>query len=103
MAAREVLSHDAANRELALLNNRCTSAWTITQNKLQKKFEFNNFVTAFGFMTQTALIAERMNHHPEWRNVYRMVEVALITHDAGGITELDFKLAHAMEEIARSK
>ena len=65
-----------------------------------KTFEFADFVAAFGFMTRVALVAERMNHHPEWFNVYRRVEVKLTTHDAGGITELDFELARVMEAAA---
>ena len=67
---------------------------------LQRNFEFDDFVQAFGFMTQTALLAERMNHHPEWTNVYNRVEVTMITHDAQGITVKDVALAQAMDRIA---
>ena len=64
-----------------------------------KTFQFKNFIEAFGWMTQAAIIAEKMNHHPEWSNVYRTVEVTLTTHDAGGVTELDVKLATAMDGL----
>lgn len=74
--------------------------WTRAGDKLQRTFQFRDFVTAFGFMAQTALVAERMNHHPEWFNVYRTVRVELATHDAGGITKLDVELARAMNAIA---
>jgi 4a-hydroxytetrahydrobiopterin dehydratase len=67
--------------------------WTLHEDKLQRQFVFRNFVDAFGFMSQVALLAEAMNHHPEWSNVYNRVNIALTTHDAGGITERDFTLA----------
>jgi 4a-hydroxytetrahydrobiopterin dehydratase len=82
-------------RELA-----ATPGWTETGGKLTRTFTFADFVTAFGFMTRCALVAERMNHHPEWFNVYRTVKVELATHDAGGITMLDFELARAMSSLA---
>jgi 4a-hydroxytetrahydrobiopterin dehydratase len=66
---------------------------------LQKSFIFTDFNQAFGFMSRVALAAEQMNHHPEWFNVYKRVDVVLSTHDAGGITELDFKLAKFMDGI----
>lgn len=72
--------------------------WSIKNGKLHKEFKFENFVAAFGFMTQLALIAESMNHHPEWFNVYNRVTIDMMTHDADGITELDIKFAiHANE------
>jgi len=70
------------------------------RDAIAKKFVFKDFNQAFGFMTRSALVAEKMNHHPEWFNVYKTVEVTLSTHDAGGVTELDVKLAEAMEKIA---
>lgn len=76
------------------------SAWSIVNGKLHREYVFDNFVQAFGFMTQVALIAERANHHPEWFNIYRKVIVDLSTHEAGGITERDFDLAKRMEAIA---
>ena len=75
-------------------------AWSVEENKLHRLYKFADFVTAFGFMSSAALVAERMNHHPEWFNVWSTVRVHLTTHDAGGITALDFELARAMEEIA---
>jgi 4a-hydroxytetrahydrobiopterin dehydratase len=65
-----------------------------------KSFKFKNFREAFGFMTEAALVAEKMDHHPEWFNVYARVDVTLTTHSAKGVTELDMKLAKAMDEIA---
>lgn len=70
------------------------------RDAIAKTFKFRDFVEAFGFMTQVALVAERMNHHPEWSNVYNRVEVVLTTHDAGGLTDKDIRLAHAMEDAA---
>ncbi len=67
--------------------------WTIEEGKLHKEFQFDTFVSAFGFMTQLALVAESLNHHPEWFNVYNRVTIDLTTHDAGGISELDFQWA----------
>jgi len=70
------------------------------RDAITKKFVFKDFNQAFGFMTRAALVAEKMDHHPEWFNVYKTVEVTLATHDAGGLTDLDVKLAEAMEKIA---
>ena len=67
-----------------------------------RKFVFRDFNEAFGFMTRAALIAEKRDHHPEWFNVYNRVDIALTTHDAHGITALDFTLAEAMESFARA-
>ncbi len=75
-------------------------AWRLAQGKLQRTFVFTDFVQAFGFMTQVALVAEAANHHPEWSNVYRRVQVDLTTHEAGGISERDFALAERIDEIA---
>ena len=70
------------------------------RDAIAKKFIFKDFNEAFGFMTRAALIAEKLDHHPEWFNVYKTVEVTLSTHDAGGVTELDVKLAEAMNRLA---
>jgi 4a-hydroxytetrahydrobiopterin dehydratase len=70
------------------------------RDAITKTFEFKNFRQAFSWMTQVALRAEKMDHHPEWFNVYKTVEVTLSTHDAGGLTELDVKLARAMDQAA---
>jgi 4a-hydroxytetrahydrobiopterin dehydratase len=74
--------------------------WTIVAGKLHREYKFRNFVEAFGFMAQVALLAERAGHHPEWSNVYNRVVVDLTTHEAGGITHKDFDLACQMEAIA---
>ena len=97
------LSTEAVERALAELNhNRGAAApWEIAAGKLHKTFVFANFIDAFAFMTAAALSAEKMNHHPEWRNVYKTVSVDLTTHESGGITQLDFDLAAAMDALAR--
>lgn len=76
--------------------------WRLVEGRdaITRRFVFSGFVEAFGFMTQVALVAERMNHHPEWSNVYRTVDVTLSTHDAGGLTALDTALAVEMDRIA---
>jgi 4a-hydroxytetrahydrobiopterin dehydratase len=70
------------------------------RDAITRKFVFKDFNEAFGFMTRSALIAEKMDHHPEWFNVYKNVEVTLSTHDASGLTDLDVKLAEAMNRLA---
>jgi len=74
--------------------------WALDDGKLTREFNFRDFNEAFGFMARAALIAERLDHHPEWFNVYATVRVQLTTHDAGGISDLDFTLAEAMNHIA---
>ncbi len=78
------------------------TGWAEDQGKdsITKTFLFKNFVEAFAFMTRTAIWAEKWNHHPEWSNVYRTVNVTLITHDVDGLSELDVKLALKMDELA---
>jgi 4a-hydroxytetrahydrobiopterin dehydratase len=71
-----------------------------SRDALSKTFKFKNFVEAFGWMTQIAIHAEKLNHHPEWSNVYRTVDVTLTTHDANGLSELDAKLARTMDALA---
>jgi 4a-hydroxytetrahydrobiopterin dehydratase len=68
---------------------------------ISRSFKFPDFVGAFGFMTKVALLAERADHHPDWSNVYNRVEIALSTHDAGGLTERDAKLAKAIDALLR--
>ena len=79
------------------------SGWDVVDGKLHREFKFANFVEAVGFMTRAAIEAEKMNHHPEWFNVYNKVRVDLTTHSAGGITELDFELAAKMNLLARTE
>ena len=67
---------------------------------IRRQFRFKDFSEAFGFMSRAALAAEKLDHHPDWSNVYNRVEVVLTTHDTGGLTELDFKLAAAMDKLA---
>jgi 4a-hydroxytetrahydrobiopterin dehydratase len=74
--------------------------WTEKNNKLVKTFKFKDFTEAFAFMTRVAFIAEKMNHHPEWKNVYNTVEIALSTHDAGDVvTDKDKKLAGEIDKV----
>jgi 4a-hydroxytetrahydrobiopterin dehydratase len=94
-----VTATKASDREVQAVVEELGS-WTIVNGKLHREYRFSSFVQAFGFMAQVALLAERAGHHPEWFNVYRTVVVDLTTHDAGGLTEKDFRLARQMEEIA---
>jgi 4a-hydroxytetrahydrobiopterin dehydratase len=71
------------------------------RDAITRTFAFKDFNEAFGFMTRVALVAEKLNHHPEWSNVYRTVEVVLSTHDAGGLTDLDIRLARKMDAFAQ--
>lgn len=95
--ARQKLDSIAISEKLAAV-----SEWEIDagETALSRTFKFSNFSEAFGFMTRAALVAEKLDHHPEWKNVYRTVDVRLTTHDAGGLTGLDFDLAVAMDRIA---
>lgn len=75
-------------------------SWSLQENKLHREFIFGDFIMAFGFMTQAALVAESSNHHPEWSNIYNKVAVNLTTHENNGISTKDFRLAEAMNKIA---
>lgn len=75
--------------------------WKVASGKLNKTFEFGDFVQAFGFMTRVAMNAEKMNHHPEWFNVYNRVSIDLVTHDVDGISNYDIKLAKIIDRIAK--
>ena len=97
MAYAEKLSDEARDAALAMLPDWAVGPGGIA---IKKQFKFKNFVDAFGFMTKVALIAEKMDHHPDWSNVYNRVDVALTTHDAGGLTQLDIDLARAMDRLA---
>jgi 4a-hydroxytetrahydrobiopterin dehydratase len=91
------LTAEARKQALAKL-----TGWNEVQGRdaITKKYVFKDFNEAFGFMTRAALLAEKLDHHPEWFNVYKTVEVTLSTHDAGGLTELDVTLAQAMNALA---
>jgi 4a-hydroxytetrahydrobiopterin dehydratase len=93
------LTPDARTAALAKL-----AGWSEVKDRdaIAKTFVFRDFNEAFGFMTRAALVAEKLDHHPEWFNVYKTVTVTLSTHDAGGLTELDVKLAEAMNRLAGS-
>ncbi len=77
--------------------------WEVVEGKLHREFRFTNFVEAFGFMAQVALLAERRDHHPEWSNVYNRVTIDLTTHDAGGLTALDFDLARSVDQAFETR
>lgn len=96
-ARPQKLTGDARRTALAKLNG-----WSEVSGRdaITRKFTFKDFSEAFGFMTRAALVAEKMDHHPEWFNVYKTVEVTLSTHDAGGVTALDIALAETMDKIA---
>jgi 4a-hydroxytetrahydrobiopterin dehydratase len=81
------------------------AGWAIVRDgaAIEKHYVFRDFRQAFGFMTESALAAEKLNHHPEWANVYKRVDVTLTTHSAGGLTELDFKLAVLMDAAAAQR
>jgi 4a-hydroxytetrahydrobiopterin dehydratase len=93
----EKLAGEARKAALARLKG-----WSEAHGRdaITKKFVFADFNQAFGFMTRAALVAEKLDHHPEWFNVYKTVDVTLSTHDAGGLTERDIKLAEAMDKFA---
>lgn len=96
----EKLERAAVDEKLTALEG-----WTLAGDaeSIAKAFKFANFREAFGFMTQSALAAEKFDHHPEWFNVYSRVEVTLTTHDAGGLTEQDFRMAKAMDKAATGR
>jgi 4a-hydroxytetrahydrobiopterin dehydratase len=77
------------------------NGWKLLSNRdaISKQYQFNNFIDAFGYMTKIAIVAEKMNHHPEWFNVYNKLDVTLTTHDCNGISNLDVKLAIEMDTI----
>jgi 4a-hydroxytetrahydrobiopterin dehydratase len=95
----EKLTGSARTAALAKL-----SGWSEVKGRdaITRQFEFSDFNEAFGFMARAALVAEKLDHHPEWFNVYNKVEVTLATHDAGGVTERDIKLAQAMDRLAKA-
>ena len=95
----EKLEKEKADAEIAALEG-----WKRSENRdaMEKSYRFKNFNEAFAFMTRVALMAEKMDHHPEWFNVYNRVDVTLTTHDADGLSEKDFKLARFMEKAGGS-
>ena len=96
MGRYQKLSEDELRSCLASL-----PGWSVTGGKLHREYRFADFIHAFGFMATAAIAIEKMNHHPEWSNVYNRVTVDLVTHDAGGLTNADAELAALLEGIAQ--
>lgn len=94
MRPEKYTSHQCEEKLKSLKN------WELKADQLHKTFQFKDFNQAFGFMTCVALEAEKMDHHPAWQNTYNRVNITLSTHDAGGLTELDFKLAAKIDKIS---
>jgi len=94
----ELLNKVDIEKRLLKINQNTNLFWKLEGKQLQKTFIFPDFISAFGFMTKVAIIAQSMDHHPNWSNVYNKVTVSLSTHSSGGITALDFTLAEAMEK-----
>ena len=94
MSARQKLSDAEVEARLGEVEG-----WEVRDGKLHREFQFPSFVEAFGFMAQVALLAERRDHHPDWSNVYNRVVIDLMTHDAGGLSALDFDLAGAISQV----
>lgn len=95
----ESYSQDIIETSLKELNNGSENLWSVKEEKLNREFKFPNFILAFGFMTQVAILAEKADHHPEWSNVYNSVVINLTTHDAGGISKKDFELAQKISQL----
>jgi len=95
----ERFSEDGIVIALKSLNFNSKYSWEIRDAKLYQEFKFKNFISAFGFMTQVAILSERANHHPEWSNVYNKVKIYLVTHEAKGISKRDFELAHEISKL----
>ena len=105
MMLAKMLQDDMVKKKLDALNEDTRSPWSLVEEKLYKKFQFLNFNEAFAFMSHVAKHANELNHHPEWSNNYRLVEVYLITHipsdhEGSALTDLDFKLAARMDKTA---
>jgi 4a-hydroxytetrahydrobiopterin dehydratase len=92
----EILAEEQIKKELTSLNG-----WSLVNGKLHKDFVFADFVEAFGFMTRAAILIEKMNHHPEWFNVYNKIKVDLVTHEPSGITQNDIDLARTLNSLAK--
>ena len=96
----DALALAAIQRQLGRLNEKLDNKpWVIENDKLHKEFIFSNFIQAFGFMSQVAITAEAMNHHPEWFNVYNRVDVTLASHDVDGVSTRDIALAHFFDSL----
>jgi 4a-hydroxytetrahydrobiopterin dehydratase len=91
---------DCLSKDLIEQGLQGLPGWALKDGKLHKSFKFKNFIQAFGFMSQVAIVSEKQNHHPEWFNVYNEVIVDLVSHDSKGVTPRDIKLAGSMDKIA---
>lgn len=89
-------------REVASYLTDNLQNWTFEKNSITRNFEFKNFIEAFSFMTAIALVAEKLNHHPDWSNSYNKVSIALTNHEAKGVTQLDFDLANKIDRIFKN-
>lgn len=94
MTTVTALTEQEINQQLTTYNQ-----WTVKEGKLYRRLVFEDFIHAFSFMTQVAMIAESINHHPEWANIYRTVDIYLTTHEAKGISERDFALIEKIETL----
>ncbi len=99
MADRGALSPDEVKQRMTSLDD----GWEVREGELRKQFEFESFPAAFGWMTSVAIHAQQMDHHPDWSNSYRKVMVALVSHDVGGLSERDFRLAAVMDGLAAGR
>lgn len=105
MTTVPTLTTDELNEALSSLNAMNPASeekWVFKDNGITKTFVFESFVSAFGFMQQVAFAAEKMNHHPEWFNVYNKVDVRLTSHDFGGVTKFDAEMAQTMENVFKA-
>ncbi len=96
----ESYSQSVVETSLKELNKASENLWSVEEEKLYREFKFPNFILAFGFMTQVAILAEKADHHPEWFNVYNTVEITLRTHDCGGVSEKDIAMAEKMDSYS---
>jgi 4a-hydroxytetrahydrobiopterin dehydratase len=94
------MSPSAVSQDALAAHLSTHPSWSIADGKLHRELRFPSFIEAFGFMTRAALVAQSMDHHPEWSNVYGTVVIDLTTHSAGGITENDLELSNAIDELA---
>jgi 4a-hydroxytetrahydrobiopterin dehydratase len=95
------LNPEQIEKSISALNENGAECWTIENEHLRRAFVFEDFAQAFGFMTKVALLAEAMDHHPNWENVFNRVSIALTTHDLGRLSSLDFELAHKINAVSR--
>ena len=101
MSKPPLFTQEEMDKALAELNSNAFASWEIKDGKMLRRYDFKTFSDAFGFMTQTALECEKLDHDPRWVNVWNRVDVSLFTFGAGGITHLDFDLAGRMEPLAK--